>query len=644
VSEIIQLLPDHLANQIAAGEVIQRPASAVKELIENAIDAGATEIQLIIKDAGKELIQVVDNGKGMSALDARMCFERHATSKIRKIEDLFSIKTMGFRGEALASIAAVAQVELKTKSADDELGTYILIEGSQVKIQEPIATPNGTSIAIKNLFYNVPARRKFLKSNTTEFKNIVDEFTRIVLTYPHIGFKLFHNGVEQMHLSSGNLKARITNTLGNRYEKQLIPIEELIDGYRIYGYIGKPESANKTRGNQYFFVNNRFIKSPYLHHAVVKAFEGLIEKDTHPFYTIYFELDPEKVDVNVHPTKQEVKFEDEQILYAYLNSAVKRSLSVHNIAPAIDFTLNPEIINLDAVKLPTSERDIAKANDSYLSKSFSQPGRAHFIDSKEDWQDWKTQKEQLYDPWAKFDNDLGSSKPTALNPSYKSNVVPSRFMQHNIDIETGEVIETQKEVFGAQMETEHFSQGVNNMVLQWDEFLITTMKSGMLLIHKKRALERIAYEKLKRRYENSHAISQALLFPTALELSPSDAVILDNILDDLHKLGFEISKVGNNNYSIDGAPIDVTDGREIKILEEIIAQLHYTNNAGIQTSIQEQIIQSMAKRMAIMDNKLEKEEAAALIDELFACQMPNYSPDGYTTFTLLPKDSLLQLL
>ena len=337
MSDVIQLLSDHLANQIAAGEVIQRPASAVKELLENAIDAGATEIQLVLKDAGKELIQVIDNGKGMSTTDARMSFERHATSKIRNIDDLFKIRTMGFRGEALASIAAVAQVEMKTRQEANEVGTRICIEGTEVKLQEACATAKGTNIMVKNLFFNVPARRHFLKSNTTELRHIIDEFTRIALAHPRIAFRLFHNGAEQFHLEAGNLKTRIVGLLGGSYEKNLVPAEEQTDYINITGFIGKPEAATRTIGMQFFFVNNRFIRNAYLHHAVVTAYEGLIEKEAFPFYVLFLETDPARVDVNVHPTKQEVKFDDDRMMYAYLNAAAKHALARYNIAPAPDF-------------------------------------------------------------------------------------------------------------------------------------------------------------------------------------------------------------------------------------------------------------------------------------------------------------------
>lgn len=641
MSDIIQLLPDHLANQIAAGEVIQRPASAVKELVENAIDAGATEIQLIVKDAGKELIQVVDNGKGMSPMDARMCFARHATSKIRKIEDLFSIQTMGFRGEALASIAAVAQVELKTQTANEDIGTHLIVEGSEVIAEHSGVFPQGTSIAIKNLFFNVPARRKFLKSNTTEFKNIVEEFTRIVLTYPHIAFKLFHNNVEQLNLPSTSLKVRITNTLGSRYEKNLIPLLEEVDDIKISGFIGKPETANKTRGNQYFFVNNRFIKSPYLHHAVVHAFEGLIEKDTHPFYCIYFEVNPEKVDVNVHPTKQEVKFEDEQMLYAYLKTTVKHSLSIHNVAPSIDFTLNPEITNLDAIRLPTSTQDINRAANGYLSQSFSQAGRSHYIERNNDLKEWKSQKENLFDPWKALNPNHQEFSSIDQNSDDILGSIPSKLMYEDFDtaptpsrkLSLGQ----SNGIFDGIPEQSHGQQ-----VIQWDDFLLTTLKSGLILIHKKRALERITYEKLIKRIQSQRPVTQALLFPTTFQLSPQDAIILDSLIDDFFKLGYDIASLGEQMFCINGAPVDIQNGMEQTILEEVIDQIKMEQNT-IEDTIQDRLVKCIAQRISI-NAQLEKEEAKALIDELFACASPNFTPNGEYTFTVLSKEHLLQLL
>ena len=372
MTDIIQLLPDNIANQIAAGEVIQRPGSAVKELLENAVDAGADEIKLIINDAGKSLVQVIDNGRGMSSTDARMAFERHATSKIRNIDDLFKIKTMGFRGEALASIAAVAQVELKTKREEDESGTYIEIENSKVVIQEPIAANKGTSIAMKNLFFNVPARRNFLKSNTAELRHIVEEFTRVAMAFPDIFFSLQSNGQEVFHLEKGSLKQRIVQILGNNYNAKLVSVQEQTDYLNIMGFVGKPETAKKTRGDQYIFVNNRFIKSAYLNHAIMNAFSDLISKDSYPMYALFIDLDPAQLDINVHPTKQEIKFEDDKIVYAFVQAAVKHALAQFSITPTLDFDLDPTIERLDAVSKPVSAEQKSSTTSSSLYQAFSQ--------------------------------------------------------------------------------------------------------------------------------------------------------------------------------------------------------------------------------------------------------------------------------
>ncbi|MBZ0099231.1 MAG: DNA mismatch repair endonuclease MutL, partial [Taibaiella sp.] len=456
--DVIHLLSDHIANQIAAGEVIQRPASAVKEMLENAVDAGATDIQLIIKDAGKELIQVVDNGCGMSPTDARMSFERHATSKIREINDLFAIRTMGFRGEALASIAAVAQVELKTMKKDAEVGTRIVVESTEVKLQEACATQQGTSLSVKNLFYNVPARRHFLKSNTTELRHIIDEFTRVALAHPGIAFRLFHNGAEQFHLTAGNLKTRVVELLGNSYTKNLVPVEEQTEFLDISGFIGKPEAATRTRGNQFFFINNRFIRSPYLHHAVTNAYEGLIEKDSFPFYVLFLEVDPARVDVNVHPTKQEVKFEDDRMMYAYLNAAVKHALARYNIAPSLDFTLSPEIQQLPSVQLPATEESATRAQSGYLGNTFANKGQAHFVEKNDALKRWK----ELYE--------------IATSPATERQEEPS----HAPSLHGGSA--------------EQKSDGANNILLVQGSLLATTVKSGIMMVHIRRAQERIWYE------------------------------------------------------------------------------------------------------------------------------------------------------
>ena len=478
--DVIQLLSDHIANQIAAGEVIQRPASAVKELLENGVDAGATEIQLVVKDAGKELLQVIDNGCGMSPTDARMSFERHATSKIRDINDLFSIRTMGFRGEALASIAAVAQVELKTKKQDTEIGTRIAVEATEVKLQEPCATAQGTNIMVKNLFFNVPARRHFLKSNTTEFRHIVDEFTRVALAHPNVAFRLWHNNAEQFHLESGNLKTRVVGLLGNSYEKNLVPVEEKTDLLNISGFIGKPEAATRTRGMQFFFINNRFIRNPYLHHAVVQAYDGLIEKEAFPFYVLFLEIDPARVDVNVHPTKQEVKFEDDRLMYAYLSAAVKHALARYNIAPSLDFTLNPEIQSLSSVQLPVTEKQLSNTERGYLYNSFQNKNQAHFIEKKDSLKQWK----DLY--------EIAKSPIIPEQPTAADNIMQSQLH--------------------VQQETDTEGKGQNILLVQ-GSMLVTTVKSGLMAIHIRRAQERIWYERLLEEWNNGSTPSQQLLFP-----------------------------------------------------------------------------------------------------------------------------------
>lgn len=605
--DIIHLLSDHIANQIAAGEVIQRPSSAVKEMLENSVDAGATEIQLIIKDAGKELIQVVDNGSGMSPTDARMCFERHATSKIKDINDLFSIRTMGFRGEAMASIAAVAQVEMKTMQTDAEVGSKIVVEGTEVKSQEPCANPPGTSISVKNLFFNVPARRHFLKSNTTEFRHIVDEFTRVALAYPKIAFRLFHNGTEQFHLSAGNMKTRVVDLLGNSYAKNLVPVEEQTDLLNITGFIGKPEAATRTRGNQFFFINNRFIKSPYLHHAVVNAYEGLIEKESFPFYVLFLEVDPARVDVNVHPTKQEVKFEDDRLMYAYLSAAVKHALAKYNIAPSLDFTLNPEIQKLSSVQLPTTDDTREKTQKGYLSNTFSQKGQAHFVEKSDSLKKWK----DLY----KIANEQVEEKSEPVSDSSRESL---------------QLHATKAPV----------SENVHNILLVQGSMLVTTVKSGLMVIHIRRAQERIWYERLLDQWNDGDAPSQQILFPLSYELPPQDAILLGEVLPDLARLGFDISPFGKNTYVVQGVPSSLPSGEEKNVLDEVIEQLkHESSEATAKRS--EKLLVNMAKRLSRNTSAIQhKENQQGLIDELFACTQPEYTADGKKIFTLVAKDEL----
>jgi len=607
VPDIIQLLSDHIANQIAAGEVIQRPASAVKELLENAVDARATEIQLVIKEAGKELIQVIDNGSGMSPTDARMSFERHATSKIRNINDLFTIRTMGFRGEALASVAAVAQVEMRTKKADDEAGSRLVIEGTEVKLQEACASPTGTNIMVKNLFFNVPARRHFLKSNTTEFRHIIDEFTRVALAHPQVAFRLWHNGTEQYHLEAGNLKERVVGLLGNSYAKNLVPVSEQTDLLNINGFIGKPEAATRTRGMQFFFINNRYIRSPYLHHAVTNAYDGLIEKEAFPFYVLFLEIDPGRVDVNVHPTKQEVKFEDDRLMYAYLNAAIKHSLARYNIAPSLDFTLNPEIQNLSSVQLPMTERQREETQQGYLSNTFSKGGQAHFVERNDSLKHWK----ELY---------AIAATPSVAN--VPSDIQPATL--HN-DSETSA------------------STNKNTLLVQ-GAMLVTTVKSGLMLIHIRRAQERIWYERLLEEWNNGTTASQQLLFPVSCELAPQDAILLNEALPDLARIGFDIAPFGQNTFIVQGVPTDLPSGEERHVIEEVIEQLKH-ESADSMSKRSEHLLAQMARRLSRNKHAIQQPEGQqALIDELFACGQPEYTPDGKKVFTMIRKEDLDNML
>jgi len=613
VADIIQLLSDQVANQIAAGEVVQRPASAVKELLENAVDAGATEIQLVIKDAGKELIQVIDNGKGMSTTDARMSFERHATSKIRNINDLFTIRTMGFRGEALASIAAVAQVEMKTRQAASDVGTRIVIEGTEVKLQEACATNPGTNIQVKNLFFNVPARRHFLKSATTELRHILDEFTRVALAHPQVGFRFFNNGTEQYNLPIENLKTRIVGLLGNTYEKNMVPVEEEADVLKINGFIGKPTAATRTRGMQFFFINNRFIRNAYLHHAVTNAYEGLIEKEAFPFYVLFLDVDAARVDVNVHPTKQEVKFEDDRLMYTYLNAAVKHALARYNIAPSLDFTLNADIQQLSAIQQPRTDTQNDATRSGYLYNTFSNKGQAHFVESKDSLARWK----DLYEV---------------------ANNVPKNAI--TVDQTT---LPSQAGTLHAETETNIAGGGSNVMVIQ-NSMLLTTVRSGLMLIHIRRAQERIWYERLLQEWNTGVTPSQRLLFPLSFDIAPQDAILLNTVLADMARIGFDIAPFGQNTFVVQGVPTGLPAGEEKNVLDEVIEQLKHESPDAV-ANRNDKLLASMARRLSRNRHAIQQEEGRqALIDELFACSQPEYTPDGKKVFTMIRKEELDDML
>ena len=613
MADIIHLLSDHIANQIAAGEVIQRPASAVKELLENAIDADATDIRLYLRDAGKELIQIIDNGKGMSPADARMAFERHATSKIKDINDLFRIRTMGFRGEALASVAAVAQVELRTCPHDAPVGTRLVIEGSEVRLQEPTATPPGTNLMLKNLFFNVPARRHFLKSNTTELRHIIDEFTRVAMAYPEVGFQLWHNEAEQLHLEPGNLKTRIVSLLGNAASRNLVPVEEDADVLHIHGFIGKPEAAMKTRGAQFFFINNRFIRSPYLHHAVTTAYDQLIAKDAFPFYVLFLEIDPARVDVNVHPTKQEVKFEDDRLMYAYLQAAVKHALARYNIAPSLDFSLSPEIQALPSVQLPASQTEQEQTKESYLYQSFSSPNQAHRIAPGGEAQRWK-----------EFYNKAATPDPASLAASTGNASLPAAQMTLPVS---------------ASAEEKATSPGGQPVLTVQGSLLVTTVKSGLLLVHLRRARERIWHERLQDQWAGTDTPAQRLLFPISMELPSADGALLAEVLPDLRRIGFDIAPFGAGTFVIQGTPPGLPAGSEQGLIEETVDKLKHASSSAA-GGRQQQLFIALSRKLSYSDTPPNQDALRGVIDELFACLQPEYTATGKKVFTILPKEEL----
>ncbi|TAH24540.1 MAG: DNA mismatch repair endonuclease MutL [Cytophagales bacterium] len=601
--DIINLLPEALANQIAAGEVVQRPASVVKELLENAIDAGATKIQLIVKEAGRQLIQVIDNGVGMSETDARMCFERHATSKIKTSDDLFSIYTLGFRGEAMASIAAVAQVEMKTKRSIDELGTSIKIEASEIKSSEPASTSIGTSISVKNLFFNVPARRNFLKSNAVEMRHISEEFHRVALAYPSIAMSFFQNDLEIFNLPEGKLSQRIVNLFGNAYKEQLVPCEENTDILNIHGYIGKPEFSKKTRGEQYFFVNNRFIKNNYLHHAVMNAYKDLVGSDAFPFYVLFFEIDPIHIDINVHPTKTEIKFDDERTIYHILLACIKRGLGTHNIVPSIDFGLN---VNFDTFTNHSPEPS--------FKQGFTTQKPEPFISYQEKRipHNW----ESLYKD---FDQDISQNEPLKL---------VSRVNSMNLPTPQGTInsISDNKSTF-------QLSQN----------FIVSKVKSGMVIVNLQAAHERILYEKYITTLHNKFGASQQFLFPLTLQLSPLDFSMVMEMEHEIKCLGFDFSIFGKNTIVVNGIPSEIQSGNEKEIFEGLIEQ-YKTNQSELKLDRTENLARALAKRSSLKSGgQLSYEEMSMLIDKLFACKMPHCDPSGNPTFVLMDEEKIRQL-
>ncbi|MHA6247063.1 DNA mismatch repair endonuclease MutL [Pontibacter sp. CAU 1760] len=612
--DIIHLLPDFLANQIAAGEVVQRPASVVKELLENAVDARASTIQVIVKEAGKQLVQVVDNGVGMSETDARMCFERHATSKISTTEDLFRIRTMGFRGEAMASIGAVAQVELKTKTRHADTGTKLLVEGSTIALQEPVAVPEGTSIAVKNLFYNVPARRNFLKSNAVEMRHVLDEFQRVALAYPEISFALHHNDTEVFNLPAGKLSQRIVSLFGSNYKEQMAYCEEDTTFLSVKGYIGKPEHAKKSRGEQFFFVNNRFVKSGYLNHAVMTAFEGLVQKENHPFYVLFIELEPEKIDINVHPTKTEIKFEDEKTVYAIVHAAVKKALGTYNIAPSLDFDQDVNFAPLQPIRVQGGyyefdpEGSARSAGGSTAFPGFTPPATSRRATSK----GW----EQLYEPMKE-------------QPAQQESTTSAFSGMGLLD-----------DAFAAP----DMPTGSSNKAIQiHQKYLLVQVKSGVMIVDQQAAQERILYEKYMASMQKKMGASQALLFPQTLQLSPTDAALLLELATEFRDMGFLFEDFGGNTIVLNGIPADVQAASEKELLEELIEQFK-NNSATLKLDKRENLARAMAKRLASRSlSRMSDLEMNSLVDKLFACQVPSYAPGGQKTLVIMELGQLHDL-
>ena len=614
MSDIIQLLPDHVANQIAAGEVVQRPASVIKELLENAIDAYAHNIQVVVKDAGKTLIQIVDDGAGMSLTDARMCFERHATSKIKSAEDLFSLNTKGFRGEALASIAAIAHVELKTKPQNEEVGTCIKIEGSKVTSQEPCVTPKGTSLCVKNLFYNIPARRNFLKSDAVELRHIIDEFQRVAMAHPSIAFSLFHNGGELFQLPSTNHRQRITNIFGAKTNEKLVPVNEDTEIVKISGFVGKPEFAKRSRGEQFFFVNNRFIKSPYLNHAVSAAFEGLLKEKTYPSYFLYLDVNPKSIDINIHPTKTEIKFDDEHALYAMLRSAIKHSLGQFSVAPVLDFDRDA---NLDTpyeyknrqAQVPKIEVDRSfNPFENELNTSSIRSGKSHNF-RKENTQSW----ESLY---------------AGLKTTPETN--QHQFKQVEFDSE---------EVTGKLFDDNHSGSEAGTFQLQ-KKYIVSTLKSGILVIDQNRAHTRILYEELLKNITIAAAVSQQLLFPLQLQFNTHEIEMLKEIKESLEQTGFIFSNIEDETVEITGIPTLISESEVGILLEQLLSDFEneVPDNGFSQTDL---LAKSLAKGMAVKSGTLlNSTEQQHIVNRLFACKEPDVSPFNKSVFVTLTVDEL----
>ena len=601
---IIELLPDAVANQIAAGEVIQRPASAVKELLENAIDAGATKIRLVVKDAGKTLIQVMDNGCGMNETDARLCFERHATSKIKKAEDLFNIHTKGFRGEALASIAAVAQVEVKTKRAEDSLGTALEVENSRIKSQEPTACADGTLFSMKNLFFNVPARRNFLKSDQVELRHIIEEFERVALVHPEIDFSLNHNGDEIFQLPVSGLKQRIVNFFGKSFNERLVPVEVETDIVKITGYVIKPDFAKKSRGDQFFFVNKRFIRSAYLHHAVQMAFDNLIQKEYHAGYFLYMEVPPSSIDVNIHPTKTEVKFEDERSIYMMLQSAVRQALGKYNISPTLDFNTDPTFDIAPATRHQPIVEPKITINPDYNPFKENTPAKNFTFNNnkpKSDFYEWKGNGNSTHEDF------------------FEKTESPVQAEMHQAEAET---------TFGAHK-------------LLFGKYILVQTEQSCLLIDIKRARERILFHQLMEAMQTSGVMIQQTMFPEHVELSPADFAFYQEIKEEMKLAGFELSYAGDNTLQITGTPVDLDDNlNSVEMITEMLEKAKHSSKVDTNT-VKEKLAAAMSARAGKnAQTLLKKEEMDRLVSDLFNTALPAHTPGGKPVFVTLTLEEI----
>lgn len=685
MQNVIQLLPDSIANQIAAGEVVQRPASVVKELLENSVDAGAKSVQLVVRDAGRTLVQVIDDGAGMTETDARMSFERHATSKIRSSDDLFKIMTMGFRGEALASIAAVAQVEMRTRRASEELGTLVRIEGSEIKAQEQISCLPGTNLLIKNLFFNVPARRNFLKSNSVEMRHILDEFQRVALANPGVAFSLFQDDREIYNLPVGKLSRRIIDMFGKNYREQLASCEEQTPYVTVHGYIGKPESAKKTRNEQYFFVNNRFIKHNYLHHAVLGAYEGTLPDGHQPFYVLFIDIDPSHIDINIHPTKTEIKFDDERSVYAIMMAAVRKAVGIYNLSPSLDFEGNVNFLHNQ-----NSAKDRQKAASGPQTDEASQPDREGSSAPRQVMPSWIT---GFPAGASSFDQPTSHSpvSPSKPNPSQPDPARPDLIKQsaaRPISSNSSVIFERSKAsspsrtdvnfptkppadwlpaptvpsapsfsdvnaaidalTLGSRanqlpLETPTTAENITEggAVLQiHGRYLLVSVKSGMLVIDQRRAHERILYDQFHAALTKRNGASQQLLFPKTVHVSAVDYQLALDLREELTSLGFQFDETTDNTFVLRGIPALTPGENEEELFANLLAQLR-ADTGRLKLERSESLARSMARRSALRhQTRLGEVESRALVDQLFASTNPSYTPTGEPITTVLTLDKI----